>query len=55
LADRDRHLAVEVFLHQPGSRGGRIDLLVFVHHPQAHHDNRSNGTEHRGTDGGADQ
>ena len=39
LADRDRHLAIQVFLHQPGGGGGRIDLLVFVHHPQAHHDN----------------
>jgi hypothetical protein len=54
LADRDRHLAIEVFLHQPGSRGGGIELLIFVHYPQAHQHDCPDGGEQRQTDSGTD-
>jgi len=55
LADGDGHLAVEMFLDQTGGRGGGIDLLILMHHPEHHHDGRSHHAQHGQTDGQTDQ
>jgi hypothetical protein len=55
LADRDRHLAIQMLLDQTGGIGGGVDLLVFMNHPEAHHDGRGHGAENRKTNGHTNQ
>ena len=55
LADGDGHLAIEMFLDEPGGRGGGIDLLILMHHPEHHHDGRGHDTQHGQADGQADE
>jgi hypothetical protein len=55
LADGDGHLAVEMFLHETGGRGGGINLLILMHHPEHHHDGRGHDAQNGQTDREADQ
>lgn len=55
LTDGDREFRVHVLLHDAGVGGGGFDLLVFVNHPSAHHQDREDRGEDHGADASGDQ
>jgi hypothetical protein len=43
-----------MLLDKPGAGGGGVDLLVFMHHAEAHHDRRADSGDQQRTDKNAD-